>query len=398
MMFIFVTNLLLMIFFLNFDTDCVTNDKYLMNKIIDKKEKKKRTVKKQKQIVKVRTKESQLTKIESIYLEYDFQGKRSYKFLNLYINKEKSRNDVVTLNQNAENLRIAENKRVELENQIRSGTYAELRNDKVTLIELINQKINDIKVYHTKINYQSLLFHIKNFKDVKISKFNLQYWNEFRKYLEKKGMELSSIAEYQTKLKSILNSAYKNNLINAESLKNLEIVKSSSKLRNFLTESEINQIKECKFDINFKNKVLFNIYTGIRFSDMINLKFTDIIDNKIIIKQQKDKGTNNIPLIKQAIEIVENQKTVMNDSEFIFKKSTNSTHNRRLKTLCKSAGIDKHITWHSLRHTTATLLLTKGADLYSVSKILGHTDIATTQIYAKLIDRKKVETMNLLEL
>ncbi len=365
-----------------FDSYCITNNEYLMNKIVDKKEKKKITVKKQKQIVKVKTRESELTGTESIYLDIYHQGKRTYKFLNLYLNKPKSKNDILVYNQNAENLRIAENKRVELENQIRSGTYAELRNDKITLIELIEKKIDDVKVYHTKVNYQTFLNHIKKFKDVKISKFNIQYWNDFRKYLENQGMESSTIAEYQIKLKSILNSAYKNNLINAESLKNLEIVKSSNKVRNFLTESEINKIKECKFDNIFKDKVLFSIYTGIRFSDMQNLKFTDIIDNKIIIKQKKTSETNNIPLIKQAIEIIEKQKSIMIDSEFIFDKSANFNHNKRLKLLCKNAGIEKNISWHCLRHTTATLLITKGADLYSVSKILGHTKIATTEIYA----------------
>ena len=61
----------------------------------------------------------------------------------------------------------------------------------------------------------------------------------------------------------------------------------------------------------------------------------------------------------------------------------------------QEAGIQKHITYHCSRHTAATLLLTLGADLYTVSKILGHRSIRMTEVYAKIVDKKKIETMNL---
>lgn len=75
---------------------------------------------------------------------------------------------------------------------------------------------------------------------------------------------------------------------------------------------------------------------------------------------------------------------------------TEPAMNRALKTWVKRAGIEKNITLHTARHTFATSLLTKGADLYTVSKLLGHSEVATTQIYAKIIDEKKVEAVNLL--
>ena len=63
--------------------------------------------------------------------------------------------------------------------------------------------------------------------------------------------------------------------------------------------------------------------------------------------------------------------------------------NRTLKLWAKRAGIEKNVTLHTARHTCATLLLSKGVDLYTVSKILGHSEISTTQIYAKIIDKTK---------
>ena len=75
---------------------------------------------------------------------------------------------------------------------------------------------------------------------------------------------------------------------------------------------------------------------------------------------------------------------------------TEPAMNRTLKAWARRAGIDKDITLHTARHTYATTLLTKGADLYTVSKLLGHSEVATTQIYAKIVDSKKVAAVNLL--
>ena len=66
-----------------------------------------------------------------------------------------------------------------------------------------------------------------------------------------------------------------------------------------------------------------------------------------------------------------------------------------MKEWIRSAGITQNITFHLARHTAATLLLTLGADLYTVSKILGHRSIRMTEVYAKIVDKKKIETMNL---
>ena len=67
-----------------------------------------------------------------------------------------------------------------------------------------------------------------------------------------------------------------------------------------------------------------------------------------------------------------------------------------IKDWTENAGITKHVTFHCARHTFATLMLTQGADLYTTSKLLGHTDVKTTQIYAKIVDAKKAQAVNLL--
>ena len=71
--------------------------------------------------------------------------------------------------------------------------------------------------------------------------------------------------------------------------------------------------------------------------------------------------------------------------------------NLMLKVWAKDAGVTKHISFHTSRHSFATMMLTLGADLYTTSKLLGHSNVKTTQIYAKIVDSKKVEAVNLLD-
>ena len=80
----------------------------------------------------------------------------------------------------------------------------------------------------------------------------------------------------------------------------------------------------------------------------------------------------------------------------IFKMSNQSKLGNVIKPWCKHAGIDKRVSFHTARHTFATLALTQGVDLYTVSKLLGHKTIQATQIYAKIVDEKKKAAMELL--
>lgn len=86
-----------------------------------------------------------------------------------------------------------------------------------------------------------------------------------------------------------------------------------------------------------------------------------------------------------------------NSSGKIFTLPRSSTINSDIKRWAERAGVDKKLTYHVSRHTYATLLITKGVDVYTVSKLLGHKSVRTTQIYADVIDKKKVEAVNLLD-
>jgi integrase len=145
---------------------------------------------------------------------------------------------------------------------------------------------------------------------------------------------------------------------------------------------------------------LFMAYCGLRISDVKGLRWEDLNTSgepwTITIRQQKTQKPLYLPLSIKAREFLP-QQGEKEPSDLIFADlPTEPAMNRTLKKWATRAGITKNVTLHTARHTYATTLLTKGADLYTVSKLLGHSEVATTQIYAKIVDSKKVEAVNLL--
>ena len=143
---------------------------------------------------------------------------------------------------------------------------------------------------------------------------------------------------------------------------------------------------------------LFACFVGLRYSDIQKLVWGDLAtdeqgNTRIIGETKKTKTAFNNLVPLSALQFLPARGK---DFEPVFNLPGNVFTNRKLSEWAKAAGIDKKITFHTARHTFATLLLTKGADLYTVSKLLGHSNISTTQIYAKVIDKKRDEAASLL--
>lgn len=141
-------------------------------------------------------------------------------------------------------------------------------------------------------------------------------------------------------------------------------------------------ITPCRRD-DIGKAYLFACFSGLRISDIRALRWKNIIveDGQFfaMLFMQKTGKELKIPLPDKAMEIISIRG---NDEDKVFFLPSNPTVEDNLKKWAEAAGINKHLTFHTARHTYATLLLTLGADLYTVSKMLGHTNVATTQIYA----------------
>ncbi len=144
-----------------------------------------------------------------------------------------------------------------------------------------------------------------------------------------------------------------------------------------------------------KRAFLFTCFTGLRVSDIKRLTWENIQSGYLDFRQQKTKGIERIKLSKSALEIIESQKGERTaPAGKVFDIISAYSTNDHIRQWARDAGINKNITWHCGRHTFATLCLSAGNDIYTVSKLLGHKDVKVTQIYARLIDTKKDEAID----
>ena len=213
-------------------------------------------------------------------------------------------------------------------------------------------------------------------------------------------MERNTQYKYFTILKVVINSAVRSGIMSSNPCDNIDNSlkpRQESAEREYLSVEELGKLMETNPTDHTRKTFLFGCFTGLRHSDIVTLQWEDIkrTEEGLIIrkKQQKTENVVEIPMNKAAISLLPTRK----EKGLIFGDKFTQVHrNKIIKRWVKSVGIDKHITFHCSRHTFATLLISKGADLYVVSKLLGHTNIETTQIYAKVVDESRRKAVDLL--
>ena len=198
-----------------------------------------------------------------------------------------------------------------------------------------------------------------------------------------------------TIFKSSLSRAVKENIIPSNPARHLTIKKVDVD-REFLTIEEMQKLKDTPCDDEaVKSAFFFSCFTGLRISDIEALTFDNIENGYLKFKQKKTNGIDRMKLHPEAMKIVDELRAFSNSNDArIFNLKSNPVVNKHLRHWVRDSGISKKITFHCARHTFATLCMTYDVDLYTVSKLLGHRDIKSTQIYAKLIDKKKDEAID----
>lgn len=261
-------------------------------------------------------------------------------------------------------------------------------------------------------NWVSAYNYLETFTkgNLKFADLNEKFCNEFKEYLlttksnksSKTTLAQNSAVSYFNKLKATLKQAYKDGYLTTDLNAKIEPIKQAETRRNFLTIEELNSLvkTECNNPL-LKRAALFSALTGLRFSDIKNLVWGELeyIEGNgyfIQFKQQKTKGVEMMPISEQAYSLLGERKK---PTDKVFEGLTYSAYeNKHLYQWIGAAGITKDITFHCFRHTFATLQLSKGTDIYTVSKMLGHRELKTTQIYAKIIDQTKREAADKIKL
>ena len=180
--------------------------------------------------------------------------------------------------------------------------------------------------------------------------------------------------------------------------------------RPYLTDNELSNIETYYFPIERLERVrdlfVFSCYTGIAFSDIMNLTRDNILkgidgNDWIFTNRQKTKSPVKVPLLQKAQELLNryHKHPMTQITGTLFPVITNEKVNLYLKEIAEAVGLKKNLTFHMARHTFATTVtLSNGVPIETVSKLLGHSKIASTQIYARVIERKVSEDMQLLKM
>ena len=372
--------------------------------------------------VKLREKPLKSDKI-SLYLDYyppiispDTGKSTRREFLNLHIYKAPKTPDERKFNK--ETLSVA--------NLIRSKREVQIRNKEFGFKDNVSLNVDFIKFYQeivdgyynngSKSNYgswNSSLNHFKNFcnEGFYTGQLNSLFVKRYRNYLlnvetlrnidESKTISRNTASTYFKHFIAVLKLAYKRNLIGENLAEDAEYIKEEETHREYLSEEELKLLWETPIiNEKVKHMALFSALTGLRFVDVNNLDWKNVYEDKhqgyyIQLREQKTKSIQNHPISKTAYEILKKQNTT---TGIVFGDIKYSQISRPLKEWLKAAGINKKISFHNFRHSYATLQLAKGTDIYTVSKLLGHKNVSTTQIYAKVLDKNKIEAANRLNL
>ena len=217
----------------------------------------------------------------------------------------------------------------------------------------------------------------------------------------KSNLPLSQNSKYSyfNKFKAALRSAFDDGYLSINYATKIKSFDQSESQREYLTFEELQSLSKspCKYEI-LKRAFIFSCLTGIRWSDINTMTWSEVRDegenSRINFRQEKTDGVEYLYISKQARSLLSERQS---PEERVFKGLKYSmTYNTEIVRWCNRAGIFKHITFHSARHTNAVLLLEGGADIYTVSKRLGHREIRTTAIYAKIVDKKMKEAAEMI--
>ena len=242
-------------------------------------------------------------------------------------------------------------------------------------------------------------------KDLTFADITEKFCNGFKDYLMTAKNLKSKIRNlpvgkntaslYFTKFKNVLRAAYKDDKIPLYLNDKIGSIGLDETRRNYLTMDELNKLVKtpCAHEV-VKRAAIFSALTGLRFSDIEKLSWNEVKvvsgDYSLEFTQRKTKGIETLPISEQAVSMLGARDQVRPFEGLVY----NSYKNEFLKKWVASAGISKKITFHCFRHTFATLQLNAGTDIYTVSKLLGHRDLKTTQVYEKVINKTKREAVD----
>ena len=294
---------------------------------------------------------------------------------------------------------------------IRNQRYLEIQNETYGFQSDAKKKKSFIdffkdlagKKYTSKGNYDNWLSSLRYFSEyfengISMGELSVQKLEDYKEHLSRLSLATNTKHTYFNKVLAATKEAFKKGFIPDNYAAKVSTIKAEETKREFLTLDELKLLAktDCENPI-LKKAFLFSALTGLRHSDILGLTWQDLQGNDkdgyfIRFRQKKTKGEETLPIPKPAYNLLGESKK---SKEKIFEGLKYSAwQNLKLREWVMKADIKKKITFHCARHSFATIQLELGTDIYTVSKLLGHKELRTTQIYGKIVDKTKSEAMN----
>ena len=354
----------------------------------------------------------------SLYLDIYIGGKRKYEFLKLYLIPEKTREDKEKNRQTMQLANSIKSKRIV---EYQNGEFGFKSNYKLDALffdyyrAMCEKRHGNPESRGNWGNWYSCLHHlmkyekneritfaditpewVQGFRDY-LDNEAVAWSHDYRKRIKDKPLARNSKLSYFNKLRACLNQAFEDRIIPINPCRGIDNFKAEEGTRMYLTIDEVRKLAQtdCEYP-RIKDAFLFSCLTGLRRSDILRLTWGDIHKQgdftRIIFRQKKTDGQEYLDITPQAAQLMGDPKGI-NDPIFEDIHSPSCT-NKAVQEWVLNAGIHKKISFHCARHTFATMMLDLGTDIYTVSKLLGHRDLSTTQIYVKVLDKNKQKAVS----
>lgn len=252
---------------------------------------------------------------------------------------------------------------------------------------------NTIKNHRTSLKVLKEFGNIVTFTDLTVERIR-----EYDEWLHKRYKNQTSIHFHHKELKVYVNEAKRAGLIKQNPYDMVQIKKGKSDRRRYLEEWELEQIKTAKMPnaslTRIRDVFVFQCYTGLAYADLVKFDFSKVVvrNGKYIVRDARQKSDEifYLVLLSPAIEVLKKY-------DFKLPIITNQQYNLRLKAVADYAEIEKNLTTHMARHTFAGICINNGIPIETLAQMMGHTDIKTTQIYARIFNKTVESAFDRLE-
>ncbi|MBM3789832.1 MAG: site-specific integrase [Acidobacteria bacterium] len=339
----------------------------------------------------------------TLYLDFYDRGRRSLEYLSLYLTGNQKQDK--RTRELAEGI-LAKRRLEHVQGEHGFPSPTRQKDDFLAYCRRIGE---GKRAANTCMVWRHAVTHLEAFAGgaVAFDRLSEEYLGAFREYLIER-LKPNSAAVYLARIQTALHQAVKDKILIRNPGRGVKIRKQETK-REFLTLAELKRLEKADCGNQaVKHAFLFSAFCGLRYSDVRALTWSQVYRGgphySIDFTQKKTGTPERLPLSRQAGKIIGAQKgqeyspnvTGEINPDAVFKLPAQQTVDKTVKRWAKRAGITKRVSFHTARHTFATMGLTHGVDVYTMSKLLGHRDLSSTEIYAKIVDEKKRAAVDLI--